>query len=243
MLVGQKRFDDAEVLLDNELTPAVLKKPSSANLLYARARLRARRGRWEGAAEDVSLSVRYDPSAASHFSFLGALLAKTHDVSAYEQFCSEILKSYSDTTNIYVADQVAKACLFLPSRQVDLKLADHLADMAVTLGAGDEGAMPYFCICKALSEYRQGRYAEAAEWARKPLATTYTNAHGHAYAVLAMAEWQLGQISAAREAFAKGEALAPAALPDDIANDPGDALLRWLYARVSLEEASQLMKI
>lgn len=243
MLVAQKRFGDAESLLDIALTPAVMKEPSSANLLFARGRLRARRSLWVGAADDVTLAVRYDASAASRFSFLGALLAKTHNVPAYEQFCAEILKSYSDTTNIFIADQVAKACLFLPSQRVDLKAVGHLADMAVSMGTGDEGAMPYFCICKALSEYRQGHYAEAADWARKPLGTPFTDSYGHAYAILSMAEWRLGQTSGAREAFARAEALAPAALPADIANDPGDGYLAWLFARVTLEEASELMQM
>jgi len=79
---------------------------------------------------------------------------------------------------------------------VGLQTVSRLADTAVTLGVGDEGAMPYFSACKGLAEYRRGRYAEAAEWSRKPLESPSVNAHGYACAVLAMAEWRLGQAAA-----------------------------------------------
>jgi hypothetical protein len=61
---------------------------------------------------------------------------------------------------------VAKSCLFIPPLDADLPTISYLADVTVTLGIGDAGAMPYFQDCKALSEYRQGHYAEAIEWAK-----------------------------------------------------------------------------
>ena len=76
---------------------------------------------------------------------------------------------------------------------MDLQVVGLLADIAVTRGIGDPGAMPFYQDCKALSEYRRGHYAEAVEWAQKPLKIPRIYVHGHAYAVLAMAYWQLGQ--------------------------------------------------
>ncbi len=148
---------------------------------------------------------------------------------------------FADTTDIYVADQVAKACLFLPSSELDLNAIGHLADTTVTRGIGDHNAMPFFQDCKALSEYRQGHYAEAVEWAQKPLKIPGIYVHGHAYAVLAMAYWQLGEKDEARAMLAKGDALDPRIMPGSVAEDPGNAWLAWLYARIQLEEATALL--
>jgi tetratricopeptide (TPR) repeat protein len=242
VLVMQKRFSDAETLLDEALTPAAIKQPSSANLLIARAGIEARHARWHEAAADAALSLDLNPAGIERYSFLAALLARTHNRPSYEQFCNKILTTYSTTTNMFDADQVAKACLFLPSSQLDLRLVSRLADTAVTLGARDQGAMPLFCVCKALSEYRLARYAEAADWARKSLSLPRADAHAHAHAVLAMAEWQLGHQVGAQESLAKGEALAPADLPPSLAKEPDDSWVKWLFARVSLDEASELIK-
>jgi len=93
---------------------------------------------------------------------------------------------------------------------VDLQVVGLLADIAVTRGIGDPGAMPFYQDCKALAEYRRGHYAEAVEWAQKPLKIPRIYVHGHAYAVLAMAYWQLGLKDEARAVLCKGNASAPA---------------------------------
>jgi tetratricopeptide (TPR) repeat protein len=137
---------------------------------------------------------------------------------------------------------VAKACLFLPSSEVNLKVVGLLADIAVTHGIGDPDAVPFFQVCKALSEYRRGHHAEAIEWAQKPLKIPRVYVHGHAYAVLAMAYWRLGEKDEARAMLAKGDTLAPPIMPPSIAEDPGNAWLAWLYARISLDEATALVE-
>ncbi|HXJ58648.1 MAG TPA: serine/threonine protein kinase, partial [Verrucomicrobiae bacterium] len=115
-------------------------------------------------------------------------------------------------------------------------------DTAVTLGAGNEGAMPFFEICKALSEYRLGHFNDAAEWAGRSVDSRRKAAQGPAYGVLAMAYWQLGKQDEARAMIAKGNALAPPDMPARVAEDTGDAWLAWLFARIQLEEATALMK-
>jgi tetratricopeptide (TPR) repeat protein len=241
VLIAQKKFGDAEQLLDESLTPLVLEQPSSAELLALRVDLKARRGQWQEAAADAALAFEHQPSNA-RYSMVAALYVKTHNRPAYEQLCRRLLTTFGDTTNVYVADQVAKACLFLPSSELDLKVIDHLADVAVTHGIGDPGAMPFFQDCKALSEYRQGHYAEAVEWAQNPLKIPGIYVHEHAYAVLAMAYWRLGQNDEARAMLAKGDTLAPPVMPVRIAEDPANAWLAWLYARIQLDEATELIE-
>ncbi len=149
---------------------------------------------------------------------------------------------FANTTDIYVADQVAKSCLFLPPSEADLKQIAHLSDLTVVQGIGDPGAIPYFQDCKALSEYRQGHYTEAVEWAQKPLKIPGLHVYGHAYAVLAMAYWQLGDKDEARAMLAKAEELTPPSMPAAIAEDPSKAWQGWLYARIQLDEATALIE-
>jgi len=125
---------------------------------------------------------------------------------------------------------------------MDLRLIDHLADTALTIGE-DEWVMPYFQVCKALSEYRQGHFANAVEWAQKSLKRSdvlYLQAH--ACAVLAMAHGRLGEKAAARAMLAKGNALAPIIFPISKAQDRADAWSGWIFARISLDEGTALVE-
>ena len=242
VLMAQKKFDDAEQLLRATLTPALVKQPSSAGLLTLKCQLEVRHGQWQEAAADALLAFELQPNERDRYSMLAALLVKTHNHAAYNQLRQRLLAIAADTTNIFVADQVAKACLFEPASDVDLEKISRLTDMTVTLGADNLGALPYFQVCKAFSEYRQGHFARAAEWAQKPFNIPGIAAHGHAYAVLAMADWQLGQKDEARAMLASGDKLAPNILPARDAEDPGNAWQAWLYARVTLDEATALIQ-
>jgi serine/threonine protein kinase len=241
-LMAQKKFGDAQQLLDETLTSAFVKQPSSADLLALRLDLEARRGQWQEAAADAVLAMEHDPLHNSRFPILAALLVKTHDRPAYKQFRQRLLATFANTTNCYVADHVAKACLFLPPSEADLPVIGDLAGATVRQGTGDSGAMPFFQVCQALSEYRQGHFAEAVQWAQKSVESPRIDAHGHAYAVLAMANWQLGKQDDARAMLAKGDTLAPRMMPIRIAEDPTTAWLAWLYARIQLDEATALIE-
>jgi tetratricopeptide (TPR) repeat protein len=241
-LIDRKRFGDAEQLLDEVLTPALVQQPSSAKLLNQRVKLRARRGEWQRAADDATLAFQHRPSDHTRYPVLAALLIKTQNLPAYEKLRTKLLISWSDTNSFFVADQVAKACLFLPCSDGDLKTVARLADLPVTFGIGDKGAMPYFQICKALSEYRQGHYAQALEWGQKTLGSLTVASHAHASAIVAMACWKLGREEEARAMFAKGDQLAPKEMPFRVADDPDNAWLAWLYARIQLDETAALIQ-
>jgi hypothetical protein len=165
----------------------------SADLLTLKAGIAGRRSEWQKASADAFRAFENQPLSSGRYTMVAALLVKTKKTSAYEQFCKRILGTFRDTTNIFIADQVAKSCLFAPSSTFGLNIIARLADTAVTLGAGNEGARPFFEICKALAEYRQGHFNEAAEWAQKSIGSGRKEAQGHAYGVLAMARlaaWQ-----------------------------------------------------
>src|SRR5262249_37419818 len=112
-----------------------------------------------------------------------------------------------------------------------------------TLGK-DESALAYFHGCKAMASYRLGRFREAIEWAEKasnsPIAELPANAK--AFAVSAMANWQLGEKDAAHAALARGETLAPNFSPERGAVDLGESWVAWTMAKVSLDEATKLLQ-
>jgi tetratricopeptide (TPR) repeat protein len=113
---------------------------------------------------------------------------------------------------------------------------DRLATRAVTLGHGDA----YFQPCKALSEYRQGSFPEAVEWAEKALKNSAVFARAKGCAVLAMAQWRLGLKDAARATLNEGNKLAQD-ISSNQAVDLGDKWLDWLVARILLNEATELI--
>jgi serine/threonine protein kinase len=241
ILVEEKKDQEAEQLLDTALTPAILQKPKSADLLILRAGLKARRGRWQYAADDGLLAFQAAPYGG-HYAVIGALIAKTQNHAVYEQYCQKLLSMYGNTTSYLTADDVAKACLFLPDEKVDLNTVSQLADETVILGSNDVAAMPFLGLCKALSEYRRGNYGEAALWAQKSLDSPRPEAHGFARAVLAMADWKLHKENDAQDMLAAGEILAPASMPKSAIEDPGNLWLFWLYARIQMDEAENLIQ-
>jgi tetratricopeptide (TPR) repeat protein len=242
VLISQKKFADAEQLLDEALTPSLLQKSSTAQLLKVRTEVKARLGQWQQAADDAARAFEYRPTDHARFPVVAALLIKTQNRDAYEKLRPKLLTARLDTNNFFAADDVAKACLFLPCSETDLKTIGPLADLVLTFGTEDKGALPYFQTCKALSEYRQGHYAQALEWGQKTLDSPTIASHAHASAVVAMAYWKLEKTEEARAMLAKGNLLAPREMPARVAEDTGNAWMAWLYARVQLDEATALIQ-
>jgi DNA-binding transcriptional regulator YbjK len=124
-LVEQKKFDEAEQLLDEALTPAFVRQTASAELLAQRVDLKGRRGRWQEAVADAALLLQLQPAEHYRYHTLTGLLAITHNRPAYEQLCQRILTTFTNTTNPYIAERMAQDCLLLPRSGVDLRWVDN----------------------------------------------------------------------------------------------------------------------
>jgi Flp pilus assembly protein TadD len=223
------------------LTPDFLKKTASVSLVAQRINLAGRRARWQEAVTNAAAALELQPDDHYRYHTLAALLAMNRDRPAYEQICKSLLTKIVNPTNPYVAERIVQDNLLLPHSGVDLELMDRLADTAVTLGRG-EPALPYFQACKAMSNLRLGHFAEAIEWGEKAANSSVDFAQAKAYAVLAMAYWQLGQNERAQLMLGKGDALAPAIPSGSEADDLGESWVAWLMARVSLDEATTLIQ-
>jgi serine/threonine protein kinase len=240
-LIAQKKYREVEQLLNRVLTPDLANTPPSVDLWSVRAELMGRQGRWQAAAADSAIAITLQPAEQYHYHRQAALLVVTGDRSGCARICQKALATFGDTTNPYTAERLADDCLLFADSGADLTLADNLATRAVTLGK-DEGAIGYFQACKALSEYRQKRFAEAVAWAEKSLKSTEALAKAKSFAALAMAQWQLGKQEAARVALAQGNELAPVISSGAGATDLGESWVAWLFARIALDEAAALIK-
>jgi len=235
VLVAQRKYREAQQLLAGVLTPAFVTNRACSDLLGRRLDLMGRQARWKEASTDAAALMQFQPTDYYWFYNVAALLVMTHDRPAYEQLCQRIPAAFAETTNPYIAQRIAEGCLLLPNSPADLLLVDRLATRAVTLGNGDA----YFQPCKALSEYRQGRFAEAVEWA-EALKNSEVFARAKGCAVLAMAQWRLGLKDAARATLSEGNNLAQD-ISSNQAVDLGDKWLDWLVARILLNEATELI--
>ena len=241
VLTAEKKFVEAQQLLDKMLTPAFVAKPASVSLLVLRVNVMGRRGRWREAAADAALALENQLTEHYRYHTLAALLAMAGDRPAYEQVCKRLVTKFADSTNPYVSERIAQDYLLLPNSAADLALMDKLADKAVAAGSGTDD-LPYFQACKAMSHYRLGNFSEAIAWGEKAAKSSTGFAQAKAYAILAMAHSQLGQRNEALAALGKGDALAPAFSPEKGADDLGESWVAWVMARVSLDEATKLIQ-
>jgi serine/threonine protein kinase/Flp pilus assembly protein TadD len=241
VLMTEKKFGDAEQFLDKVLTQTFVKQPASADLLERRVDLLGRQARWPEAEADAALAVDLLPTDHYRYHRLAALLALTGDRPAYEQLCQSLLAKFANPSNPYIAERITQDCLLLPHSGENLEFLDKQADLAIALGSGSSD-LPYFQACKAMANYRLGRFPVAIDWGDRAVKCSIPDAQAKAYAVLAMAHWQLGEKETARAMLAKGDALAPSIQPGSREVDLGDSWVAWIMARISLDEAAALIQ-
>ncbi|XZE45582.1 protein kinase domain-containing protein [Pirellulaceae bacterium SH467] len=81
---------------------------------------------------------------------------------AYERQRQALLKRFSQSTNAYEAERIARACLLLPCSSTDLSAIESLANHATKLNRQSAGGTyPHFQFVKALLLFRQAEHAQA----------------------------------------------------------------------------------
>ncbi|HEX4263321.1 MAG TPA: tetratricopeptide repeat protein [Verrucomicrobiae bacterium] len=238
----QNKLEAAEQFLAETLTPAILSDPASAEILKERVDFMGRLGRWHEAEADVIRCIEFQPDDHYSYLLLATLLVVTHNRPAYDELSRKILVNFANTTNSYTAERMTVACLLTPNPVVDLSLVDKLTDTAMTKGSKDSGASPFFQLAKAMLSYRLGRFADALTWAEKARDRTPAYNNARAYAILALAHWQLEHQVEARGMLAKGETLAPPKFPEFVAGNSNDSWVAWLISRIVLGEAEGLIQ-
>lgn len=239
-LLGQHKSEAIEPLFADLLPADWEGKPQYAGLLLSRCEAYARCSRWRDSVRDATVLLEHSPDNHEYYHTLIPLLVQLDDLPQYQKLCRTILDKFSGTTNVVVADRMAKDCLLLPSSGVDPASAAALADVAVSHGS-NPNASPYFKACKALAEFRMGHYEEAITWAQRATQGQELNPKAWAAAVLAMSQFKLGQPDNARVDLIDCNKMIEQQLPQpelDLTTDWRD----WIIAHALQSEAKQMIR-
>jgi serine/threonine protein kinase len=232
-LMSQGQFDKAEEMMSG--VPLYI--PQSSVIFNSLGRVYGSHSNWPAAIRNFTRSITADPTNYYAYPYLGPVLVQTGDLGAYRTLCERALNQFGETADPTVAEQIARYCMMLPPPADSLARLAKMADIALAAGPTDTSSAHYELV-KGLAEYRQGHFAGALEWLRKAAAQEGAPARmAQADAALAMAECQLGQTNAAREALAEGTKTAETELAKPGRIDWNDGLI----AEFLLREAQGLI--
>lgn len=214
----------------------------------------AQKGNWKRAAEYYSVVVRLTqfertPVSSRDYTRYAVVLAELGEHAAYENFCREPIKRFSDITDLIITERIVKNSLLMPPSEELLASLAPLANRiersipSNVLSAPQNETVSWRCLALALMNYRSGNFAEAAYWSTVGLKiATGPNLSlvASLEAVLAMTDHQLGRDDAARAELVKcqqviAENFKPPFATADIAFD-------WFLARLLAREAAASLK-
>jgi serine/threonine protein kinase/tetratricopeptide (TPR) repeat protein len=215
--------------IDPVAHPEVLKQ------LRTRAHTLAEIGLWTEARADAERGLEFDPLDSELYHMLAPILVALDDAKSNAALCQRIIAQFGGTTDAYVADRMAKDCLTLPMTDIDLSALATMADVAVS-----SGKSAFFQVCKSLAEYRQGHFTVAAQWAEQAAQDKFPYSQAEAYAIMAMAQFRLGQADNARASVAEAAKIVqsmPKLESGDLSKDWRD----WIIVHALLKEAATIM--
>ena len=241
IILQQHKLDEAVQLLSSmpQIEAGLL--PAQINLLREHCDLLARLGRWREASDIAKVLLDHNPDGYANYHVLAPLLVAGTNLAEYRNVCREIIKRFHDTKSPYAADPMAKDCLILPSVVEDLEPVAAMAETAVT-GTESLPPYPFFEVCKALAEYRQGHYEGAIKWASEAAQVPFPYSQAEAYATLAMAECRLKQTENSRTSLAKCVEVVETEMPRMQSGDLGSDWRDWIIAHALLAEARSLIE-
>jgi tetratricopeptide (TPR) repeat protein len=254
LAIRRKRFGDSDDRVTRIVEPLVEVLVDSGNdaqfnelardfphAWFARSENLARRGQWSNALAAASIYLQGHPADHQGYHLAAPLMVRTGNRIAYEELCKRITTRFAGTDDRYVADRMAKDCLILPRPGADLKVPCEFAETAVTKGEKDTVSLPFFQCCKALAEYRLGNWEGATTWANRAAAKSSPYARAEAYAILAMAQFQLKNTDGARDALNKCTEVVGTELPKFTDEDVGASWRDLIIAHALQSEAKQLI--
>ena len=249
MFVSQRNFDDANQLLE-QVKSAIEPTLDGVSAFRSVGEWMAIQGRWEQAARRYSALIKIDKlngwgAVIMDYQAYGVVLAEGGDTDEYERFCQ------SAATNLFANalrngvvknGGILKTCLLFP---VDKHKREMLRPMAESEARNwDLKSDPWACVPPALWKYRCGDYAGASSSCRLGLGQKNRYPAGDAtlHGILAMCRLQSGQISEAEEELAQGRELVESQLSRGLEHGRAGAgyWYDWLFARLLLQEASQM---
>jgi serine/threonine protein kinase/predicted Zn-dependent protease len=242
ILLRQGKPQQAEYVLEEALNLAAEGTTERTALLASRGSIRARQGKWKDAAADFQKALEQEPDSHELHHSLAPLLIQSGEVQGYLKLRQTLLRRFAATTDPIIAERMAKDCLLLPIAMEANELADAWTETAIQAGS-QHPAWKWFQLARALAEFRREQFASAVDWAQQLTSSAGedVNRDVQAFAVLAMAQHQLGQKGNAAAALSKASELASHHLPKPGSADLGASWGDWIIAHMLLREARQLI--
>jgi eukaryotic-like serine/threonine-protein kinase len=203
----------------------------------------ANREEWQAARTNLAQSMSLAPTEHEPMYELGTVLVQMGDMIEYESLRKQILHLFAGTSDRKLAERTAKECLIFPPAPADSLTISNLAEVAVAPGA-DEDFLQFFQFVKGLSEYRLGHFASAVDWLQRALKSGRANPYclAHAFAVMAMAQYQLKQVDEARTALARCARMVEKDLPQFGSHHLGTEWKDVVIAHVLFREAQGMIE-
>jgi len=247
ILNNEHKYAAVDQVFEDLLPRSGVSQSQRMEALASRGDLRARSGRWQEAAADLSQVIEADPLDQYYWFVLTPLLIQAGKIADYKTHCKAMLDRFGKSTDSMITERAAKSCLLLPSAvgPDDLTVAGKLADNALTQGKGSPW-FHWFQLTKGLAEYRQGHFAASVEWMQRIQKGTpprrdvgWDMCEADTYLVLAMAQHQLRQPEEARAALARGLEIVQTKLPKLDGGDLGAAWYDVLTTYILMREAKE----
>ncbi len=165
------------------------------------------------------------------------ILVRLENRDRYHDFCHELLIRFRDSDNVSLLEQTAKASLFVPPREDNLRLAAQVAKHSYELAPH-----AWSNLVIALATFREGKFDESRMYCQaviKPGQHWYLKAE--AQLVLSMIHAHAGEVDAAHAALDDArESLANVA-PQYEQAKTRDGYQDWLICETLLHEAESLL--
>lgn len=248
--VDRSGIDDLLVQWDEVFDRVTKQRPKDVVLWARRAQHLARLGRWADAEAPL---LRYrDMDQASHWGphQVAPLLVMRGDLDGYRQVAAAMLKRHSKTNNWSTAEKLIRTVLLAPADNTDFEALSAILDRVEkdAIARNDsswEPVMKSIRIAKAHVAYRSGEFDEVVHQllSAGPTITGSGPQFAETQLLLALAQQQLGDSEAAREALAKARST--------LSNKAARPEVGWLYdnldwfdvvrCRILLREADALI--
>ena len=253
VLINQERFDEADKLMSGVsiMQPTV----EGAAVLRALGEYHALENQWQEAADCFTTLLQIDQLDGWDVRTLdylecGPTLIELKNRDGYEHFRQAAIIRFAGGTHPF-ADRILKISLLLPADEKMMKDLQPLADIAAksfatNVTADDDVFLAAWrSVSLGLMEYRQGNYAQAADWCRRCL--TYSERiaprTATAHVILAMSCQRLGQTDEARSELAQAHALIDNKFNGSLDRGTGvqGFWFDWVFAKILLAEAAELI--
>ena len=182
-------------------TRQIAQQPSDGELYSERAFYYMRLAQFRFAEDDLHKLTVLEPSNSNAWYYLASVRLYLKDEEGYRQAATQMYQQFNRIENRQTSSRLVLTCLLTPTPVGNVKRLNVLADVA----SGGENVRAlnfrWFYICKALMEYRDGRFNAALQWTTRARGATGLYAPHTIEFIEAMSQQQLGQPAVAREEY------------------------------------------